>query len=275
MKLSIFTTITNPSSRGDNYRNAINCYSEFAHEVIFVDGGVNAAIYRKDTKKDEYKFYALSYPWPEEFSWEFIGQQFQRGYEACTGDWVIHADLDFVFHEKDFAAIRKALQDNNDAPAVSLLKRQFILPDRFNLKSRLVIAVNKGKYGDRIRFDSGGDLCQPSLDGEYIEPGTVPDIKIPFYNYEKLIKTEAQIKDDVGRMARAWQRHFGKYRLGGPDDESAYQEWLHMVVGRFKKPSEHIKLDDHPKYVQETIASLKPEQWGYSGFGHLERNSYA
>lgn len=254
MKLGCFITITNPIKRGDLYNECIEMANNLFDEVTIVDG--------KDT-------------WPKEFSWELIGQHFQKGYEQCEADFIVHLDTDYIFHERDFRAIRMACENNNDAPAISLLKRQFILPDRFNLKSRLVIAVNKGKYGDRIRFDSGGDLCQPSLDGKYIQPGSVPDIKIPFYNYEKLIKTEAQIKDDVGRMARAWQRHFGEYKLGGPDDESAYQEWLHMVVGRFKKPSEHIKLDDHPKYVQETIASLKPEQWGYSGFGYLERNSYA
>lgn len=154
-------------------------------------------------------------------------------------------------------------------PALSFYKYQFILPDRYNLKSRLVVAVNKGKYGDRIRFDSGGDLCQPSLDGRYIDPQSVPEAKIGFYNYEKLLKTESQIKDDVSRMARAWQHHFGEYKLGGPDDESAYREWLTMVKGRFSKPQTACPFDEHPKYVKETIKNLKPENWGYNGFGEL------
>lgn len=212
--------------------------------------------------------------WPDEFSFEFIGQQFQRGYEACTGDWVIHADVDFLFHEKDFRALREACERHSRSPALSFYKYQFILPDRYNLKSRLVVAVNKKVYGDRIRFDSGGDLCQPSLDGKEIIPGDVPEAQVAIYNYEKILKTEEQIKDDVGRMARAYERRFGYFKLGGPKNEDAYREWLKMVTGRFTKPQKHIPLKDHPKYIQDTIKRLRPDQWGFHGLGHLEANDY-
>lgn len=269
MKLSAFTTTTNPHKRGDLYKEFFWQHLDFVDEMVEVQGSMpdvsEALTYGK--------WKTITNEWPREFSWEFIGQQFQRGYEACTGDWVIHMDLDFIIHENDFEALRQNLEVYNDEPAFSMLKRQFILPDRFNLKSRLVVAVNKGKFGDRIRFDSGGDLCQPSLDGRYIQPGSVPDVPIPIWNYEKLIKTEAQIKDDVGRMARAWKEHFGEYKLGGPDDESAYAKWKKMVTGRFQKPQERVALESHPKYIQETIKSLQPEQWGYSGFG-MEVNDY-
>lgn len=248
MRLSVFTTITRPEHRGDNYDDAGRCYDDLADELIIIDGHGT---------------------WPREFSWPLIGEHFQRGYEACTGDWVIHADLDFIFHEKDFEAIRRACEDNADAPALSFWKYQFILPDRYNLKSRLVLAVNKGVYGDRIRFDSGGDLCQPSLDGKYIRPDDVPEAKVPFYNYEKLLKTKEQITDDVGRMARAWQHHFGEWKLGGPDDQSAYDIWLEMTKGRFSKPQAFVPLENHPKYVQETIKNLEPKNFGYNGFGEL------
>lgn len=75
--------------------------------------------------------------------------------------------------------------------------------------------------------------------------------------------------EDKGRMARAWQAHFGEYKLGGPDDESAYKEWLKMVTGRFKKPSEGVSIESHPKYIQDTIRSLEPHMWGYNGLNEL------
>ena len=186
---------------------------------------------------------------------------------------MIHADLDFIFHERDFKAIRQAIEVYRDEPALSFWKYQFILPDRYNLKSRLVLAVNKAKFGDRIRFNSGGDLCQPSLDGLYINPSQIPEARIPFYCYEKLIKTEAQVIDDVERMADAWYRYFLHYRLG--TKQTAYKEWLKMVTGRFQKPQESILLTDHPIYVQNTISGLKRSQWGYSGFDKLVVNNYA
>lgn len=253
MRLGIFTTATRPVERGDNFKDAIECYQDLADEVVTMWGDQS---------------------WPQEFDWPLIGEHFQKGYEQLDTDWVIHADLDFIFHEKDFDAIHRACERNNDAPAMSFYKHQFILPDRYNLKSRLVIAVNKGKYGDRIRFDSGGDLCQPSLDGKELRSDQVPESGIEFYNYDKMTKNTNQVMDDVGRMARAWQRHFKEYKLGGPDDESAFNVWMEMMIGRFNKDSKHIQLRDHPIYVQGTIATLRPHQFGYNGFGAFEENDY-
>lgn len=248
MKLSAFITMTRPEERGDTFDQCYAAAQDFADEVVVIDGAET---------------------WPQEFDWSVIGEHFQRGYEACTGDWCVHLDADFIMHENDIERIRGALTEHNNWAAVTLYKYQFILPDRYNLKSRLVVAVNKGKFGDRLRFDSGGDLCQPSLDGKYINPDEVPESRIGFFNYEKLTKSEAQIKDDVGRMARAWQRHFGEYLLGGPDDENAYREWLKMVRGRFSKPQTPFPFEKHPKYIKDTIRSLTPDMWGYSGFGNL------
>lgn len=252
MKTSAFITITRPKERGDLYIECLEAAYEIFDEVIVVDG--------EDT-------------WPKEFDWPLIGQHFQKGYEAATGDWVVHLDTDFILHENDKQAILNAFKEHSDAPALSFWKYQFILPDRYSLKSRLVIAVNKAKYGDRIRFDSGGDLCQPSLDGKELKPDQVPEARVPFYNYEKILKTEAQIKDDVGRMARAWERHFGEAKLGS-DDESAYREWLKMTVGRFGKAQEKVALSFHPEVMQKTIEGLRPDQFGYNGLGHLEDNMY-
>lgn len=273
MKLSIFTTATNPEQRGDLFEQPLECYQRLADEIVIMDGTFQHLKGWNDDVGASSRARFVKYEWPREFWWPFIGQQFQRGYEACTGDWVIHADLDFIFHEQDYDAIRFTLS-STDAPAVNFLKYQFILPDRYNLKSRLVMAVNKRKYGDRIRFDSGGDLCQPSLDGREIKPGEVPGARIPFYNYEKILKTREQVMDDAGRMARAYERHFGERKLAGPDDQSALDKWLSMTVGRFKKPQERVALSFHPRVMQETIAALEPEQWGYSGWGLLGENDY-
>lgn len=270
LKLSIFTTITDPERRGDNYRDAVSCYEDLADEVVVVDGSQPWSEFTSTTK--------VHHLWPQDFRWDFIGEQFTRGYEACTGDAVIHADLDFIFHEKDFEDIRAAAQRmlDNNLPAMSFYKYQFILPDRYNLKSRLVIMVNKRDYGDRIKFDSGGDLAQPSLDGKYINPDTVPESKIGFYNYEKLLKTKEQIAEDQGRMERAWFRQFGEYQMrSNGTDEAAYDKWVQAQVGKFNKPQQKIKLEDHSKYIQQTIKSLTPEMWGHSGHNYLERNSYA
>ncbi len=271
MTVGIFTTITNPAQRGDAYKEALACYEDFADELVVVNGG-DTVLYDRvlADKKD------LMSHWPAEFSWDFIGKQFQKGYEAMTTDFVIHMDIDFLFHQKDFAKIRQALKDYPNSPAVSFYKWQFILPDRYNLKSRLAIAVNKRVYGDRIKFNGGGDLCQPTLDGNDLELNSLPQAGIPFYNYEKLTKTKEQIMDDVGRMDRAFEKRFKKYLYSDTGkDEDAYEGWYRMVKGRASKPHKKIQLEDHPKYIQETIRNLKPNQFGYNGFGLIEEGVYA
>lgn len=267
MSLSIFTTVTNPIERGDLYNQALMCYSELADEVVIVNGSDKPIDTMPNVK-------VINRPWPKEFKWDFIGQQFQTGYEACSGDWVIRMDLDMLFHERDYLRIKHILT-TVDTPVISFYKRQFIVPDRFNVKSRIILAVNKKMYSQYFKFTGGGDMCQLTIDGRYIEPGEVFNPKIPLWNYECILKTKEQLMEDKGRFARAWQAQFGEYRLGGPDDQSAYNEWYGMVKGRFSKPQQKVPLDEHPRLMRDVMGLLKPEQFGYNGFGLIKGGVYA
>ena len=261
--------------RGDNPVPALQSYSELADQLVIVDGGNEEVVVEKAQPDTYCEIVPVFNQWKKEFDWPFIGQQFQRGYEACTGDWVIRADLDMIFHERDFRAIRMAIANEPEALGLSFWKFQFVLPDRYVIKSRIIVAVNKGKFGNRIRFDSGGDLCQPSFDGYYIEPALVPEARIPIYNYEKIIKTREQIAEDQGRMERAYFRHFGHTQMGSDGtDQDAYRVWIEAQKGKFNKPQKFIKLTDHPKVIQETIKNLTPDQFGYNGHAMLEENKY-
>lgn len=253
MSVGIFTTLTDPSRRGEHYKESLKCYEDFADRVVIIDGHET---------------------WPQEFEWTTISKHFQWGYDKCDTDWVLHMDLDFLFHERDFGRIRQALEDYPDSPGISFYKWQFILPDRYNLKSRLLLAVNKKKFGDRIKFNGGGDGCQPTLDGKDLDINDMPQAGVCFYNYEKLLKSPAQVADDVGRMDRAHFRTYGNYMYGQGNDMSAFDGWIQMVKGRFNKPSKQIKLEEHPKYIQKTISNLREENFGYSGFGILGENNY-
>lgn len=275
LKLSIFTTCTNPHVRGDMFEAALNCYTELADEVIIVNGGEGLG--NLEIKQNGKVHKIIESPWPKEFNWPLIGQQFQKGYEAATGDWVIHMDLDMIFHERDFGAIRQAMEDHPTAPGLSFWKYQFILPDRYNLKSRIVLAVNKARYDNMIKYNSGGDLCQPSFDGEQMTPDHVFEARVPIYNYEKMTKTADQIMDDCGRMDRAYNRHFKDWQLstdGSGSDESCFDGYIKLLRGRFAKEQKHIKFIEHPKFVKEDILDLKPNQFGFNGFGLLGDNDY-
>ncbi len=271
MKISIFTTITKPFERQDPFEEAIRCYQDLADEVVIIDGIKPEPFEIEETllnglqkvyDNGQTKFF--DYPWPNKFDWPFIGQQFQRGYEACTGDWVIHCDLDYIFHENDIPAIKELLKTPG-IPAYSFYKYQFLLVDRYNLKSRVVVAVNKKEYGDRIRFDSGGDLCQPSLDGVELKASDVPQAGIPFFNYDFCFKDLSVIEKDWVRFRDAYKRQFGR----------DFGDFKSMMTGRFNNRSwKHLDLEDHPKYIKERIRNLDFDKFGKNLFGWTKEVAY-
>lgn len=249
--LGVFAATYKARARQEPYVEAIANFNSFADTVVEVD-----------TK------------WEQEFKWDFIGQRFQEGYDNTNADWVMRMDLDYFIHEDDFAKLRAALQYYKDYPALSLYKHQFILVDRYNLKSRVVNLLNKKLYGDRIKLDSGGDLCQPSLDGKLLDINDIPEAKIPLWNYDFSFKEKEVVFEDFGRFARAWHRHFGEYKFGGPKNRNAFEHFMKMQLGRVKKPSAPVWLEQHPVAIQEKIRTLKGEQFGYSLWGHVPPAKY-
>jgi len=280
-KLSIFTTVghKNCEKVTDPFNEAMNCHCDLADELVIVNGGKPYTfqdVIKLNVDADcDVRF--ENYEWPEDFDWKFIGEQFNRGYMACKGDWVIHADLDFFFHEKNFDDIRRSLDFYQEEPALAFLKHQFLLVDRFRLKSRLVLAVNKKKFGDRIQFDSGGDLCQPSLDGKEIKIEDIRVLRIPFYNYDFCFKAKEEIAYEFNRMAQARHKDFPNDDWGYKSEGEALEYFKRMMIGRFNNNEgwQKIRLEDHPKYIQKKIKNINPEQFGYNMFGWVKEKAYA
>ena len=53
----------------DPWKEALDCYKDFADEVVVVGDD-----------------------WQQEFSFEYIGKVFQEGFDISKGDWVIKMD---------------------------------------------------------------------------------------------------------------------------------------------------------------------------------------
>ena len=194
MKLTIFTSMTNPEDRMDPYKEALSCYEDFADEVITV-----------------------GQDWPEEFSFEYIGTTFQEGFDKSNSDWVIRMDIDNFFHERDILKIRKVLQKHKDKPAIVFPKFQIFTPDRYDIKAKMCIAYNKKQFPN-IKLNGGGDLCQPTLDGQQLLHKDFPTAKIPIYQYDSVFRTKEIISHDRARFARAWHRYFKDWGGRGSDD---------------------------------------------------------
>ena len=244
MKISIFTSMTNPEERGDPWKEALNCYKDIADEVVIV-----------------------GQDWPQEFKFSYIGEVFQEGFDKSTGDWVIHMDIDNFFHEKDMELLINTLKQNSDLPTITFPKYQIFTPDRFHHKANMCIALNK-KLHPNILMNGGGDLCQPTINGELLAPEKYPLFNIPIWNYDSVFKDKEIIKKDRGRFARAWFSEFGEWGdRGGNTDELAYDAWFSMVKKRYAKHINFLTIDQHPKYIQERLFNINPEQFGFNAFG--------
>lgn len=247
MKISIFTSMTNPEERMDPWKESLSCYEDFSDELIVV--GEN---------------------WDYEFNWVKIGNVFQEGFNKCSGDWVIRMDLDYFFHENDLNVLRESLEKFKGSPAITFSKHQFFTPDRYDLKSKICIAFNKRLYPD-IKLNGGGDLCQPTLNGVEILPESMPEISVPIWNYDTVFRTKEVISKDRARFARAYNRHFQDWGKGRGTPEEAFDAWFKMIKSRYKLHNKYIEIDEHPKYIKKKLKNLNPNQFGYNAFG-LKKN---
>ena len=249
MKLSIFTSMTKPDERNDPWKEAMECYRDFADEVVVVGE-----------------------KWPKEFTFEYIGEVFQEGFHKSTGDWVVLMDVDTFLHEKDKDKIRRVLDKYENFPAVAFPKFQFFLPQRFNFKSKMCIALNKKSFPN-IRFDGGPDLCQPTVNEKLIKPDSAPYEKIVIWNYEAMFRTKDIIGKDRARFARAWFNSFGNYGdRGGPSEEEAYNAWFEMISKRYSFHYLKMKIEDHPIYIQKRLSNIPNDQFGHNMFGLADEN---
>lgn len=242
--ISIFTTFTKPEIRNDPWKEALDCYLDFSDEVIV-------------TGTD----------WPEEFKWKQIGKYFQEGFNMSKGDWAIRMDIDYFFHERYLNKLERSLDKFKDFPAVSFPQYQFFSVNKFQLKTRLCIALNKKKFPN-IKLNGGGDFCLATLDGKLIDPRKMPNVNVPVYQYDSMFRTQDIIAKDRARFARAWFNEFNDYGdRGGAREEEAYSAWLKSMTSKYKFHTNNFSLELHPKYIKDKLRNLEPSQFGYNLFG--------
>ena len=247
--ISIFTSMTNPDERKDPWEQALSCYQDLADDVITIG-------------KD----------FPDEFKWDYFGEIFQDAFNHSKGDWVFRMDVDYFFHEKDIPNIKRLLKKYSTAPAIAFPQYQFFTPDRYQLKTKICLALNKKEFPE-IKLNGGGDLVLPTLNGKLIEVSDVPNVKIPIYQYDSTFRTKEIIAKDRARFARAWERQFGNFgNRGGGTPELAFDAWFSMIKERYPKHTFKMKMSDHPKYMATELKKLKEGQFGFDAFG-LKQNT--
>ena len=241
---SVFTTMTNPEDRNDPWKESLNCYESLADEVVVV--GDN---------------------WPVEFDWGIFNKIYQNGFDKCSTDWVMRMDLDYFIHQNDIPKIRSSLKKYSEYPAIVLPQYQFFTSNRFQIKTKLCILLNKRKFPE-IKLDGGTDRMLATLNGELLTYKNVPQLRVPIWQYDSMFRTKEIIGEDRARFARAWYRTFSNYGdRGGDNPELAFDAWFSMIKKRYTKHVFKTSISKHPKFITKRLESLSDKQFGFNAFG--------
>ena len=106
--------------------------------------------------------------------------KFTRGFDKCSSDWVMRMDLDYFIHENDIPKLREYIDKYKNEPAIVLPQYQFFTSNRYQLKTKLCLLLNK-KYPE-IKLNGGTDQMLATLNGELLTYKNVPQIRFLFGN---------------------------------------------------------------------------------------------
>jgi len=289
MKISIMTTISDPVRREDKWKQAIDCYLDLADEVVVVYGNG-----KKDRKllDKAYKnnipsgkeLVVVDLPWSYEWNWIELPKHLNTGLDRCTGDWVIRFDIDQFMGKSEFDNLKQELERKcpNDINVVAIQQMNTIYKKRYHLKVGKHIIL-RGSAKKEIRFGkiigAKTDLCQlvevtdyENIDGYKLPIGTKPKhfrTGRQFWNYNYLFKTKDASLEELMRFGRAHERYFGN-NIWGTTKEQALKEFLKMMKGRYENAIHTYKLYDQPEYIRKEVENLRPEQFGFDGWGYFK-----
>ena len=292
-KISIFVTLGNIGNTPDEWqyawREALKSYRDFADEIVVVYGGIEkeddilgkSPLTGLDTLVDQ----AIYLPWKYDFSWETIAQHFNAGLEACTGDWIMKMDIDYVIHERDMAELKARLEAYYKEKwwVCSFMKYTVLNQHKAYQKVHLPFII-RGDKKELIKFGipeddktsawgypimvNGFDEKRGLPTGTSIPDSMIRSTGIDIFNYDNTFRDKETTGKHFLRFSNAREKA-GFPREWGSTEEEALQKFIDMMWSRLKKTSGSYKpllLESHPKYVRDRIKSLTPDLYGYNSW---------
>ena len=281
MTIGAYILLQNPKTNNYPYLEVISCCLDLFDEILIVDGGTDDGSIEEIDKRYEYLGDKTKIPhedkvkikqrlWPDDASWDFLTQQYDFGLQNLTTDWRIKMDADYIFHQDDLGAIRQFLEANQDKKIVSFEKRSFNLIDRYRMKTKIGLAVNKKAFPNihwntDDKYQSGDEVLEE-------ETWTPSGIKV--WVYDNCFKNKENIKKVMYKFARAASKKYG-INWGYESEEAALKFLVNLVRTRQESHNQSIiPLEDHPKYIQEKIKNMTDKQLGYSLFGYRKASYF-
>ena len=302
IKISGFVLTTNAITNQFPFTESIRSFLEICDEIVVVDGGSTDGTIEAIKKIKVYDGKVIRIVSDEDTKWEDVwsysrmGHNFNRALQECTGDWVVKFDADYILKEDCSLRFRKELltaSNNNDLSA-AFTRANFILADRYFVKSKKTLAVNitgckkAGMdvcYGvDLARWKWGFDFVDKKFEENGLNCGIMVRKKdsciitsTAVFNYEHMFMDIDTAKNARFRHHRAVtiQKNM-KYVLNDVYPEikvrdvtmdSAWKKYVHQITGNMNKFCVKLAVEQHPVIIQEKIKNLTKDKQGYDCWG--------
>jgi len=279
MKISVIVCITNPEERQDIWKESIASMLPWADEIIVVNGGRPFTKELVDNLRKGIK--VIDLPWPHEFSWDELPKHLNAGLKECTGDWVVRADIDYVFKDS-WKNYLFELEKFKDKRIVTAQKFSTILVNKVYQKGPMKMIINM-KYRDMCFGVAEGkytDLCVPIIKtgmhgdipkGKMVYDKDIGKSHLEFMNYDYCFKTKDFTAKEFLRFSMAHKKYFGTTNWG-ETEEKALEKFINMMVSRMIKGNRyiyHMPWQKHPSFIQDKVKNIKPSQFGFNGWGNF------
>ncbi len=280
MRVSCLVCVTNPEERQDIWQESIASMIPWADEIVIVNGG--KPILHKLNANWRKKIKMVDLPWPHEFSWDELPKHLNAGLKECTGNYVVRADIDYVFKDCWKASLWE-LKLYGGKRIITAQKFSTTLVNKVYQKGPTPMIINMA-YGDMCFGVAEGkytDLCVPIIqtgmrgdipEGKMIEDRDIYRSHLEFMNYDYCFKTKEFTAKEFLRFSRAHKRYFGSTKWGSTEEESL-QKFINMMNYRINQKGGHIfdtPWQLHPTFIKEKVRDIKPEHFGHSGWGKFK-----
>jgi len=227
--------------------------------------------------------------WERDWTYWRMNYNFNKGFEACKGDIVLKFDADRILHEGDYGLFRQDIKKTIDNGHITLTiaRRNVRIVDRYAEQKRHALVLNRKK--EMIKF--GIDYETVGFHNNFVvfkekkyklnlgkvigDFGSSLESSVREYNYSCCFFTKEQTIEKYYRYHNAIEKQ--KKLMGLPykliTRKEAQDLLKETMIEKGIDKCTKLKLEEHPKVIQDRIRNLKPEQMGYSYWG-IEKASY-
>jgi len=299
--LSGHCCITNPKTYNYPFIESIKSYLDLCDEVVVVNGACNKETGETDDDGSVEMIRQIEVPegkeikiinsyWNDKFwTWDELGRHLDLGYQACTGDFTIKFDVDYLFHENYINNVREYLSRVDEYPFAPkgflLRKHNVITANTYFPKAIMPMIVNKKDYPNLcygLATNVDPDFCT-AIEYEGETHGLKYGITIANQsNFLREIRAEVWCYDfTFMNMATIEKVRAASYvaqnlfeNLNAKEEDIA--GWNKIALGKFRKfmigrvtDRKLSKIEDikkHPKYIQEKVSNINKDMFGYNIF---------